>query len=122
MRMAIASTGQAIFAQGILFLIVHVILYLNYSEVAVENILYVGNIIEFFELIPFSTLWAVAFWELLPGQLWVYLALPVLSICALLRFRRDRAQLKYIVLFHVSTAVWTFFPILTSSLGDYSGP
>jgi hypothetical protein len=120
--MAISGTSRAILAQIALFLIVHVFLYLHSSEVEVANLFYVGNLMDFLEFIPINILLAVAFDELFPGQFWVWIALPFLSVFSLWRYRRDRSQSKYIAIFHVSSATWTLLPILTSSLGEYRGP
>lgn len=106
--------------QVILFLGVHVLIYLDGIELT--NVLYVGNIARYFEeLIP-ATLWNVAFGEIFPGQFMFFLLLPVIGIVFLFRSRSPNRRKLSLAVFHISIVTWTIFPLLTTKLGVYRGP
>lgn len=107
----------SIFAQLALFLVVHGVGYC--LEIESPNLLYLGNMMEFLESLPFRTLWSVAFWRLFPGQFWIYLALPLLAITSLWKAEPSKWRL---CLFHLFSALWISLPFLTRQFGDYRGP
>jgi len=111
---------RAILIQVFVFLFYHLILYFDSAKLT--NLLYLGNISQYLEELFPAMLWNVAFGEMFPGQIWLFLSLPVIGIIFLIR-ARDRTRRRFsLAIFHIAFATWTVFPLFAAKLGVYRGP
>lgn len=118
--MAYPHIKWSILAQLAFGLLVHGINY--FSGVESANVLEPESLGGFVEVLTMGSFFAVAFYEIFPGQFWIYLALPLFAVACLFKSRGKERRMLWMIVFHIVSAIWILFPILAGIFGDYHGP